>query len=114
MPVVPFSVSVPANGQVNVDLSPFDRFGGRGGRVGVRATVPAASAGVVNITMLLGSDTIVENSPLFGEPVVGSGPSNETPAFVGVGAPADPITIRLANTTAGAIIVSGRADIENI
>lgn len=113
MPFVPFEISVAANASADVPLAPYDRLGAGGGRVGIKATVIAASSGNVNLTLMLGSDTVVSQSPLFGEPVVASGPTNETPSYSGVGAPGDPITIRLENTTGTAIVVRGIAAIQN-
>ena len=113
MPAVPFSIGVPLNGQIDVPLAPFDRFGGGGGRIAVRATVLAASSGDVNMTVMLGSDVVQSQAPVFGESVAGLGPTRETPVVGGLGAPGDPITIRLENTTGTLIVVNGIADIQN-
>ena len=113
MPSVPFNVSVPANDKLDVPLAPFDRFGGNGGDVTVKATSIAAESGDVNLTLIIGSDVVQSEAPVFGENVAGQGPTSETIGVSGFGAPADPITIRLANTTAGAIVISGHALINN-
>lgn len=107
MPFIPFQITVPANGNVDVPLAPFDRLGAGGGRVGVKATSIAAESGDVNFTLMLGSETVVSQSPIFGEAAVGVGPNNETPSYTGIGAPGDPVTVRLENTTAGAIVIRG-------
>lgn len=113
MPVVPFSLSVPLNGQIDVPLAPYDRLGGRGGRVAVAATLPILTPTGVTMTVMLGSDVVQSEGALFGEGVAGQGPTSETPRVVGVGAPGDPITVRLTNSTAGNIITSGVVQIDN-
>jgi len=113
MPIVTFNQVVPLNGSVDVALAPFDRFGGGGGRVAVQATSIAAESGDVNLTLMIGSDTVQSAGPVFGESVAGIGPTNETPAVSGFGGIADPITVRLENTTGADITISGRVIIEN-
>lgn len=113
MPLVPRQTSVAANATVDVALAPFERFGGGGGRVAVQATVIAASSGLVNMSLLIGSDVVQDAGPIFAEPVVGGGPDANTPAVVGVGAPGDPITIRLSNTSGAAIVVRTIANVQN-
>ena len=112
MPVVTIQDSIAGNATETMDLSPFDRFGGGGGQVAVRSTVIAGSTGNVTMDLLLGSDTIISSGPVFGEPVVGGGPSGETPVVAGFGAP-DPITLRYSNTTSSAIVVRAIVDIRN-
>jgi hypothetical protein len=114
MPAVPFQVTVPLNATVNVNLAPFDRFGGGGGRVAVRATVPTGLAvNAMLMTVLVGSDVLVNQGPVFAETAAGVGPTSETPVVMGIGTPSDPITITLANTTGAAIVVTGVADVQN-
>jgi len=105
---------VPATGQVTLDLSPFDRFGGRGGRVSVKATGVAAEAdGDITITVLVGSDVLINAGQIVAEPSLNSGPTNETPAILGRGAPADPITVTLFNVNALVRDVITEIEIEN-
>jgi len=113
VPVVSFEQSIAANAESDISLAPFDRFGGQGGRVAVRSTVIAASSGDVNLTLMVGSDVVQQASPIFGEAALGIGPDRNTPAVAGIGAPGDPITVRLANTTGAAIVVRGVVDIQN-
>jgi len=114
MSVVRIRTVIPIAGQATLDLSPFDRFGGRGGRLTVRATgVAAEMDGDVTITVLVGSDVLINAGVVTGEAVLNSGPSNETPAISGRGAPADPITITLFNVNAATRDVITEVNIEN-
>ena len=114
MSVVRLRTVVPIAGQVTLDLSPFDRFGGRGGRLSVRSTgVAAEMDGDVTMTVLVGSDVLINAGQVVGESSLNAGPTNETPAVTGRGAPADPITITLFNVNAGARDVSTEVEIEN-
>jgi len=110
---VSFLATVPLNGSTDVSLAPFDRFGGSGGRVAIRATTPATTLIGITATMIVGSDVIVNNGHVVAEAVVGGGPTAETPAFTGFGAVGDPITFTLSNSTGAAIVVMGIADIQN-
>lgn len=94
-----FRTSVPLASSVVLDLAPFDRFGGRGGRVSVKCTVVAAEVVDTTISVLVGSD-VLANAVRPSTAAVDTAPDNETPAIVGFGAPADPITITLTNTDA--------------
>jgi len=112
--VVRLRTTIPIAGQVTLDLSPFDRFGGRGGRLSVRTTGVAAEAnGELTQTVLVGSDVLINAGLIVGEPSLNSGPTNETPAVVGRGAPADPITVTVFNTNAAARDVITEVEIEN-
>jgi len=92
--VVRLRTTIPIAGQVTLDLSPFDRFGGRGGRLSVRTTGVAAEAnGELTQTVLVGSDVLINAGQIVAESSLNAGPTNETPAVTGRGAPADPITI---------------------
>jgi len=114
MSVVRQRTSVPATGQSILDLSPFDRFGGRGGRVSVRATALAAEAlATLTMTVLVGSDVLINAGQIIAEPGLNIGPTNETPAVTGRGAPADPITVTLFNGSAGIVDVITEIEIEN-
>jgi len=116
MPTVYFQQNMGAAGLTTIDvaLAPFDRFGGGGGRVRVRATVPTLLQGTVDLTVMVGSDVLVSAGPLGAEAAVGAGPTSETPAIAGIAAPGDPITVRLAETAGNAnTIVQGIVDIQN-
>jgi len=107
-------VTIPATGNILVDLSPFDRFAGRGGRIAVAATgVAAESDGDITMTVLVGSDILMDAGEIVGESSLNRGPDNETPRVRGRGAPSDPITVRLFNVNALVREVIVEADIEN-
>lgn len=115
MSLVRRSISVAANTTIDVNLSPFDRFAGRGGQVSVQVTGLAAqaAAGDMLYSLLVGSDIVASRATVPGEPVVGSGPTNETPAVTGIGAPADPITVSLINDNAAARVFVVAVNIVN-
>jgi len=114
MSTVRLRTVIPIAGQVTLDLSPFDRFGGRGGRVSVRTTGVAAEAqGDLTQTVLVGSDVLINAGQIVAEPSLNSGPTNETPAVTGRGAPADPITVTVFNANAAARTVISEIEIEN-
>jgi len=114
MSVVRRRVTVPLAGNILVDLSPFDRFAGRGGRLAVAATGVAAEAnGELTMTVMVGSDILLDAGEIGGEASINRGPDSETARVRGRGAPADPITVRLFNTNAAARDVIVEADIEN-
>jgi len=105
---------VPIAGQVTLDLSPFDRFGGRGGRLSAKSTgVAAEMDGDVTWTVIIGSDILLNAGQVQAESVVNRGPDGETPAVVGFGAPADPITITIFNINAATRDVITDVEIEN-
>jgi len=108
-----FRTVVPATGNTVLDLSPFDRFGGRGGRVTVRVTAVAAEiVADLTFTVLVGSDVLV-NAGVPSSAAVNTGPDNETPAITGFGAPADPITITLFNANAATRVMFTNVSVEN-
>jgi len=112
--IVRLRTTIPIAGQVTLDLAPFDRFGGRGGRVSVRTTGVAAEAdGDLTQTVLVGSDVLINAGQIVAEPSLNSGPTNETPAVVGVGAPADPITVTVFNANAATRDVITEVDVQN-
>jgi len=114
MAIVRRRVTVPLAGQIDVNLSPFDRFAGRGGRLSVAATGVAAQAdGDLTMTVLVGSDILANAAEIGGEASVNRGPDAETPRIRGRGAPADPITITLFNVNAADRDVIVEAEIEN-
>ncbi len=100
--------------QIDVNLAPFDRFGGRGGRLSVKATAVAAEAHDKTMTVMVGSDILADQIAIGGEAVVGLGPNRETPTVTGIGAPADPITVRLFDGSGTGIeVVTVEVEIEN-
>jgi len=104
---------VPATGNSVLDLSPFDRFGGRGGRLKVQ--VVAVTGEILNeltYSVLVGSDVLINAGIPFGK-LAGESPDNETPAIMGFGAPADPITITLFNTNAMTRIFHTFVEVDN-
>lgn len=114
MATVRRAVIIPAAGQIDVNLSPFDRFAGRGGRLSVAATgVQVEANGELTMTVLVGSDILSNAGVIPGEANLNEGPNSETPRITGRGAPADPITITLFNTNVAARTVIVDAEIEN-
>ena len=114
MAVIRRLVSVPAAGNVDVNLAPFDRFGGRGGRVAVAAVAEvAAEAHDKTMTVLVGSDILCDELQLGGPTTALAGVTTEIPRVTGFGAPADPITVRLFNGAVGAELVSVEVSVEN-
>ena len=114
MAIIRTNTVVPLTGQADVNLAPFDRFGGRGGRLSVKATGVAAEAnGELTMTVLVGSDILTNESVIGAEAIANKGPDSETLAVKGFGAPADPITVRLFNANAAARTVTTEVEVEN-
>ncbi len=114
MSTVRLRTTIPLAGQATLDLSPFDRFGGRGGRVSVAITGVAAEAnGDLTMTVLVGSDVLVNAGQITGESALNRGPDSETPRVEGRGAPADPITITVFNANAAARDVISEVIVDN-
>ncbi len=108
-----FRTVVPAAGNTVLDLSPFDRFGGRGGRLSVQVTALAAEILTdLTFTVLVGSDVLI-NAGVPSSAAVNTGPDNETPRITGFGAPADPITITLFNANACTRVLFTNVSVEN-
>ncbi len=104
---------VPIGGNTVLDLSPFDRFGGRGGRVSVRVTVLSTqNIGDLTFSVLVGSDILI-NSGIPSSAALETPPDNETPAITGFGAPADPITVTLFNANAALRTFHTHISVEN-
>lgn len=112
MPVVRRQTSIAANANANIDLSPFDRFGLGGGGVRVRAVALSGNFGDLQMNLTIGSDQVARDVPLA---VAAQGISADaTPGAAGVGGPSDPVTLNIANTSAGAIVVDAFTEIENV
>jgi len=108
-----FRTVVPATGNTVLDLSPFDRFGGRGGRVTVQVTAVAAEILTdLTFSVLVGSDVLI-NAGVPSSAAANTGPDNETPKVQGFGAPADPITITLFNADACTRVMFTNVSVEN-
>jgi len=108
-----FRTVVPIAGNTVLDLSPFDRFGGRGGRVTVQVTALAAQITTdLTFSVLVGSDVLI-NAGVPSSAAVDTGPDNETPRIIGFGAPADPITITLFNANAATRVMFTNVSVEN-
>jgi len=66
------------------------------------------------MTVLVGSDVLQDAGVIPAEAVAGEGPIESTAGVSGIGAPGDPITVRLAETLGtGSTIVLGVVDIQN-
>jgi len=106
-------VTVPLTGNIDVPLSPFDRFGGRGGRVTVKATCLATEEDDLTYDVTIGSDIIAQAYAIGVESTIGGGPNRETDLVEGIGAPADPITVNIQNANAAARVVDVEVEIFN-
>ncbi len=113
MSIVRRRVVVPLTGNIDVNLSPFDRFAGRGGQATVKATAAATEQDDLTLTFMIGSDIIADAYAIGVEAVVGQGPNKETPSVTGIGAPADPITLNIQNANAAARTVDVEVEIVN-
>jgi hypothetical protein len=113
MSIVRRRVTVPLTGNADVNLSPFDRFAGRGGSVTVKATATATEQDDITLSLMVGSDIIADNYAVGAEAVAGQGPNKDTPSVSGIGAPADPITLNIQNANAAARVVAVEAEIVN-
>lgn len=112
MPVVRRQTSIPANSNVNIDLTPFDRFGLGGGAVRARAVALTGNFGDLQANLTIGSDQVVRDMPLA---VNAQGVRiDQDPGVAGLGGPSDPVTFNVANTTAGAIVVDALIDVQNV
>jgi len=113
MPHLQRQVVVGAGATVDMNLAPFHRFGGRGGRVAVRATVPVAAVGAGTITVMCGSDVVADQFLIPVESAASMGPNKDTPSVGGRGAPGDPITVRLADPGGAGYTATVEAQIDN-
>ena len=106
-------VVVPLSGQIDVNLAPFDRFAGRGGRVFAKATALLGQEDDLTMDLFIGSDQVALGFTIPAERTVGLGPDRETPGVGGIGAPADPITVTLHNANVAARTVDVEVEIDN-
>ncbi len=113
MAIIRRRVVVPLTGNVDVNLSPFDRFAGRGGQATVKATALATQQDDITLTFTIGSDIIASVWAVPAERVAGLGPDKETPSVTGIGAPADPITVNVQNANAAARTVDVEVEVIN-
>lgn len=114
MPIVYVNEVLLTGQQVDINLAPFDRFAGRGGRVAARLLgTSTAAPGDILLTAMVGSDVLTSESPIGVESVAGAGVNKDTPVVQGTGLPADPVTIRVRNTNALTRTVVGIVEIEN-
>ncbi len=114
MAVIRRRVTVPLAGNADVNLAPFDRFAGRGGRATVRLTALATEEDNVTMRFMIGSDIIAEDYAVPAERNAGEGPVQSTQSVQGVGAPGDPINVRIFNSNATtARVVDVEVNVEN-
>ncbi len=113
MPHIARITTIAAGATVDLNLAPFHRFGGRGGRVLFRATVPIASVGAGTLTLMCGSDVVADQFVIPVERAASMGPNKESPAVTGRGAPGDPITARVADPGGAGFDVTWEAQIDN-
>ncbi len=113
MAIIRRRITVPALGNIDVNLAPFDRFAGRGGQATVKATGVAAEVVDLTLTFTIGSDIIASVWAIGAQGVVSGGPDKESPSITGIGAPADPITVNLQNSNAGTRVVDVEVEVIN-
>jgi len=75
--------------------------------------VAAEADGDLTMTVLVGSDILVNAGQITAESSVNRGPDAETPRVMGIGAPADPITVTLFNANAATRDVITEVVVEN-
>ena len=109
MPQVRFRQSIAANATEDINLAPNDRFGPAGGKVELFCVTIAD--GDHRATLMVGTDVILDR----GFPNVPLAPGvvdlQRDKMAEGFGAPFDPITLRIENTTVGAVVCSGLVNI---
>jgi hypothetical protein len=113
MPQLKDFVSVAANSTIAnvVSGSPFERVGGLGARVKLFGGAVSGNPGDLLVDFLLGSDVVAQNA---GQGVAATGPRVPDDSIGdGDGLPGDQITVRVQNTTAGAIVWGFLIDIES-
>jgi hypothetical protein len=113
MAIVRRRVVVPLTGNVDVNLSPFDRFAGRGGSAGFKVTATAGQEADITFTAMIGSDILADRYAAAAEPTAGAGATRETAGVQGFGAPADPITLNIQNANAAPRTVVAEVEIIN-
>lgn len=108
------SINVPAASTVTVPLDPWDRIEGAVGVVAYRATVPAASAGDITTSLMVGEANPVPRALVSVERAVGAGPQIEDPVYMGAGSRGNRIFIRLTNSdAANAAVVTFDVEVRN-
>lgn len=114
MPAVRFVQSIAAGASFVPNLSPYDRFGGGGGGVRVRAVIDSAgAAGDIVETLFVGSELVENRGALGLERAAGAGVDDFTPSVKALGAAADAIALTFTNVSAGARTVKGVVEVEN-
>jgi hypothetical protein len=114
MPVVRFSQSIAAGATFSPNLSPYDRFGGGGGKIRLQSTVQSTGVQTdVLETVFVGSELVENRGPMAVERVAGAGPDAFTPITEAYGAPGDPIVLTYQNTNVAARSVTGILYIDN-
>lgn len=114
MPVYRGVQSIAAGATFVVPLSPNDRFGGRGGKVRIRAAlVTGGAAGDILQTVFVGNEMLENRGAVALESAANRGVDNFTPALEAVGLPADPISVQYLNTNAAARSVAFFVEIDN-
>lgn len=108
------NTALAAGASVTPDLGVYDRFGGGGGKLAVRAVVDSAGvSGDIVETIFVGSEMVESRGGLALERAAGAGPDNFTPAVTAFGAPGDKISVTFANVSAGARSVRFLIEVDN-
>lgn len=101
-----FRQDIPANSEVSLDMGPLARMPRRG-RLQVYAVMEAA-VGTLEMTVLLGTDVILDRSPLNVAAAADRVVIPDDLVADGDGEANDPITIRVTNVTATATFLNAR------
>lgn len=114
MPVYRGVQSIAPGAVFTPNLSPNDRFGGRGGKVRIRsALVTGGAAGDILQTVFVGNEMLEQRGAVALESAANRGVDNFTPALEGVGLAADPISVQYLNTNAAARSIAFFIEIDN-
>lgn len=114
MATVRFNQSIAAGASFVPTLDPYDRLGGGGGAVRVRAVIDSAgTVGDIVETLFIGSELVENRGALPLERAAGAGPDEFTAATGGPGAPGDKIALSFTNVSGVARSVRGIVEIMN-
>jgi len=115
MPIAARGNVILAAGASNTpDLGVYDRMGGNGGRVRVRAVIDSAGvSGDIVHTLFVGSEMVENRGGLGLERSAGAGVDDFTPSTGSLGAPGDKIASTFTNISAASRTVRFIIEVEN-
>lgn len=108
------NVSLAAGASNTPDLGVYDRFGGGGGKLAVRAVIDSGGVtGDIVETIFVGSEMVESRGGLALERAAGAGPDNFTVVVPAYGAPGDKIAVTFANVSAATRSVRFLIEVDN-